>query len=521
MAASAGLPRALGPLAQCLGLPQQKQQNDLVKRMCIPPYEDTPELRELMYEYCRQDVETERNVAAALPSPQLTELEDLHVNLIINRRGIPIDRELATLAQHYAHNEREALRQEVEYLTAGAVDKTAGASLRDWVYDNLPAPELMMRDGKRVLDRYTRQLLLDADLPGTVRDVLECSDEASRSSVSKFAAMLDRVEADGRVRGAFLMAGAGQTGRYSSTGLQVHNFPRKTEADAEAVIATMRAGRPLDDCMATLSRMLRPAIVGDLVWGDWSAIEGRVCPWLIDADEKLQIYRDGKDPYIEASIAMFGTPDQRQMGKVAELSLQFGGGVGALLNMARNYGLTPDDPKTVVNAWRRANPWAGTLQQAVMTAVHDAMRDPGVEYTAGRLVYAYFPGLLNNSLWCRLPSGRRLAYPGVRYDVRDELTALKGSRRPRKGEEWPRVKLWHGLLVENATQAVAADILRHALRVLVLEHNAPVIGHVHDEIVLEGGDRELLKTVMETPPTWAEGLPLKAEVSGGQRYGKG
>jgi hypothetical protein len=38
--------------------------------------------------------------------------------------------------------------------------------------------------------------------------------------------------------------------------------------------------------------------------------------------------------------------------------------------------------------------------------------------------------------------------------------------------------------------------------------------------VLEGGDPELLKTVMETPPAWADGLPLKAEVSGGQRYGK-
>jgi DNA polymerase len=48
--------------------------------------------------------------------------------------------------------------------------------------------------------------------------------------------------------------------------------------------------------------------------------------------------------------------------------------------------------------------------------------------------------------------------------------------------------------------------------------------HVHDEVVLEASDPEqaadhLLKT-MTTPPTWAVGLPLSAEVKIMERYGK-
>jgi hypothetical protein len=46
---------------------------------------------------------------------------------------------------------------------------------------------------------------------------------------------------------------------------------------------------------------------------------------------------------------------------------------------------------------------------------------------------------------------------------------------------------------------------------------------VHDEIVLETDDpaaENKLKDVMCTPPDWAQGLPLNAEVEVMSRYGK-
>jgi DNA polymerase len=72
---------------------------------------------------------------------------------------------------------------------------------------------------------------------------------------------------------------------------------------------------------------------------------------------------------------------------------------------------------------------------------------------------------------------------------------------------------------ENATQAVAADILRAALRRL-----PDVVLHVHDEIVQEvptgRADRQALVDVMTTPPKWATGLPLACSAKVMTRYGK-
>jgi DNA polymerase I-like protein with 3'-5' exonuclease and polymerase domains len=88
------------------------------------------------------------------------------------------------------------------------------------------------------------------------------------------------------------------------------------------------------------------------------------------------------------------------------------------------------------------------------------------------------------------------------------------------------VKLWKGLLAENATQAVAADILRGALRECVLGQDWPVIGHTHDEILMEVHNYSAieaakdLKFVMEKPPAWAADLPLAVKMGSGERYGK-
>jgi DNA polymerase len=86
-------------------------------------------------------------------------------------------------------------------------------------------------------------------------------------------------------------------------------------------------------------------------------------------------------------------------------------------------------------------------------------------------------------------------------------------------KEWPRARLWKGLACENITQATANDLLRHTLRQL-----DDVVLHVHDEVVIETDRPEemavRLKEVMCTPPPWAKGLPLDAEVTTMKRYGK-
>jgi DNA polymerase I-like protein with 3'-5' exonuclease and polymerase domains len=83
------------------------------------------------------------------------------------------------------------------------------------------------------------------------------------------------------------------------------------------------------------------------------------------------------------------------------------------------------------------------------------------------------------------------------------------------------VSLWRGLLVENATQAVCAALLREKLREL-----PTAIAHVHDEIILVASNEDAetvryeLKQTMETCPNWAKGLPLRADPQIMTRYGK-
>jgi DNA polymerase len=119
-----------------------------------------------------------------------------------------------------------------------------------------------------------------------------------------------------------------------------------------------------------------------------------------------------------------------------------------------------------------------------------------------------------------------LCYPFARFDEQGNVTYAKASWKPAAdATEWPRARLWKGLACENITQAVANDLLRYTLRVLD-GLGLPAVLHVHDEIVLEVPERDAdaardnLISVMTTPPDWARGLPLNAEVSTMTRYGK-
>jgi DNA polymerase bacteriophage-type len=231
------------------------------------------------------------------------------------------------------------------------------------------------------------------------------------------------------------------------------------------------------------------------------------------------VFRRKLDPYKVNAAATYSvayedvTGEQRQVGKVQELALGFAGGVGAFAAMGRAYGVHFEEAQArrIVDAWRRANPWSVPFWQSLEEAYTRAMRNKGHEFSAGRVAYL-FDGL---HLWYALPSGRVLCYPYARLES-DGVTYAKASWKPAAdATEWPRARLWKGLACENITQATANDILRHALRQL-----DDVVLHVHDEIVIETDQPTDLERIMSTPPAWAEGLPLAAEVTTMTRYGK-
>ena len=510
----------------------------LVRACCIPPYRDDliPEL----IEYCEQDVRTMRAVSKAMRELTPEELEDYHVNERINDRGVLVDRDLCRAAVKYAADELQEIEATVKTVTNGEIQTVRSPRMRLWVQERVgpTARKLMERDDKFSIDKTVRANLLAIDdpeeVPPDVREVIQCADDLWASSVAKFDRLANLACGDGRVRGAFVFAGGSATGRASSYGAQVHNFTRKCADDPEAVRHAMvrghaivpRYGRRVTD---VLRGMLRPSIIPEkgkqFVVADWSAIEGRVNPWLSGrGDDKLQQFRDHLDPYIVNAASTFNVKyeqvvkDQRQVGKVQELACGFGGGVGAFAAMGRVYGLTLPEPEArkMVDAWRRANPWALPFWCDLELAYTRAMRNKNKVFEAGRVKYL-FDG---QHLWYALPSGRVLCYPNAKFDEDGQISYSKASWKPAAdAKEWPRGRLWRGLACENVTQATAHDLLREALRRL-----PDVVLHVHDEIVLESDRPEEAKAelerIMTTPPAWAEGLPLEVEATIMGRYGK-
>ena len=534
-------PGSLEDVGRFAGASMKKDHRgaQLIRLMCVPPFKDSPELMAEMIQYCEQDVRAMRAISQVMRDLSDTELNDYHVNERINDRGVLVDVPLCQAAVKFASDELIEIEQIVKEVTGGAITSVRSPRMREWVLERVgdEAKKLMEKDGKYSIDKTVRANLLlmenPDEVPADVQEVIQCADDLWASSVAKFSRLSCLAdEEDQRVRGAFVFAGGSATGRASSYGAQVHNFTRKCADEPEDVRQAMvrghaivpRYGKRVTD---VLKGMLRPALIPatgkHFVVADWAAIEARVNPWLSGrGDNKLELFRTGEDVYKVNAAATFGvrvadvTKDQRQIGKVQELACGFAGGVGAFAAMGRAYGISLPEPvaKRMVDGWRRANPWSVPYWSALEESYTRAMRNKGREFKAGRITYLY-DGL---HLWYALPSGRILCYPYAKLEPEGVSYAKAAWKPAQDAKEWPRARLWKGLACENVTQAVANDLLRHSLRQL-----DDVVLHVHDEIVVETSDpdaEENLKRVMCTAPTWADGLPLNAEVETMERYGK-
>ena len=441
----------------------------------------------------------------------------------------------------YAEAELLEIQAIVSEVSKGEITSVRSPRMRQWVQDRVgpEAVKLMWTGEKFSIDKTVRANLLTLgpdQVPHDVAEVIQCADDLWASSVAKFKRLADLADTDDhRVRGAFVFAGGSATGRAASYGAQVHNFTRKTAKDPAAVRQAMVRGHKIVPAFGprvtdVLKGMLRPALVpapgNVLVVADWSAIEGRVNPWLSNCpagEAKLDVFRSGLDPYKVNAMATFSvayeavTGEQRQVGKVQELALGFLGGEGSFDTFGRVYGVQVDNIPRAIRLWRTTNPWAMKHGQDLESAYTRAMRNKGREFAAGRVVYL-FDG---QHLWYALPSGRVLCYPFAKLEA-EGVSYLKAAWKPAAdATEWPRARLWRGLAVENITQATANDLLRVALRRI-----PDVVLHCHDEVVVQcpeaDGERVAaeVERVMCEPPEWAAGLPLGAEVKVMKFYGK-
>lgn len=570
-AEGSSLPGALGLAAEALRAPHKKNKDGkkLMNKFCSPGGEGTPEEWARFVQYCKDDVAAMREVW--LRSRRLTanEWTEYHASEVINDNGLLVDVDFARKATELA--EFCAVRAHVRLVDiTGDLGMTAKTYLRHqgWLRERLSPAQISLitdEEGKISVDKDSRRKLIEhADMSQECADFVQALDEAGGAAASKYVRIANMAGPDNRIRGSYVFNGAGQTGRFSSRGIQMHNIIRaplkegEPTAACDAIDVIMAKHPPeavalLEETYKmpapdVLARLIRPTVIApegkQLVWGDYSAIEARVLPWLSGSkggEAKLDLFRRNEDVYKRAYADMYGIKvedvikPQRAIGKVVELALGYQGGWRALRKMARDYGLDFEEgpARDLVNRWRAANPWAVRFWADLNDAAKECIDSPGVRIQVGRLSYVYQTKLMGGTLVCILPSGRVLCYPRARIDTEQDdegrnyrdVTYMKFDKT--KGY---RNGLYGGLLAENATQAAAGCLLRGKLVELVeatqQSADAKVVGHTHDEIMLEVPNEaapawiETLKQTTERNPPWADGLPLKVEVEHGPFWTK-
>lgn len=572
MAYAMGLPGSLDRAAPAAGIEARKNLpgHRLMLQMCRPReikpdgeivWWDDEERKARLFEYCKQDVEVERQLHKRLRPLSENERAVWQLDYEINQRGVQVDIPSVNAAIQVVRDEQDRLNKRLREVTGNFVGfATEVARLTQWVRTRgVDIPGVSKSD---VLDA----LELDG-LPADVREALTIRQEAGRSSTAKLQSLVDAASFDDRVRGTFQYHGAG-TGRWAGRKIQPHNFPRGNlkPADVEQFLDLLRSGQteladvlygPLMSAVASSIRgMLIPAPGKDFLVGDFANIEGRVLAWSAGEEWKLQAFRDfdggvGPDIYKLAYAKSFGLPieevtkAQRQIGKVEELALGYQGGVGAFQQMAKTYNVTVSDTLAdeIKVGWRDAHPAVVRYWYACEEAAIAAVLNPGKVYAAGAKGREVKYRKDGSFLICRLPSGRWMHYPypklieidtpwGVSKEALTYMTVVDQAKK--KSEKiipdsfangsWQRVATYGGKLVENNTQAIARDLLAEAL--LRLEGGGfSVVMHVHDEAVCEIPEQDTYDTEfamnMGQRPNWAADLPIAVETWRGKRYRKG
>jgi hypothetical protein len=292
---------------------------------------------------------------------------------------------------------------------------------------------------------------------------------------------------NGRFYGNIMYFGA-HTGRFSGSGgnLNLQNLPK-------------------DEMFGVKMRhLIAPKEGKRLLVVDLSQIEVRTLCWLAKDYETMKEIKESEDIY-EAFAIRFGLwsrekgslrNDPKMRHKVKAMVLGCGYGAGAP-KFAMMSGMSEKEAKDAVNLYR-------SKMKSVKKLWSDYTTDIITSYDT------------ENRFTVDLPSGRTLDY-GRLKPVKQNDKIQYVAMMPKNGKRVP-VKLWGGLVAENASQALARDIFSHMLcKINDIGNGVELIMHVHDEVVVEvDADKaewalnEIIQ-IMSTPPDWIPDIPVSAE----------
>ena len=528
-AAILGLPFSLAKVGEALKIDKKKLEEgkELIKYFCLPCkptkkngyrlrnyyYHDKEKWEKFKF-YNQRDVEAESSIQKRLSNYPVPDFvwEEYWMCEVINDRGILVD--TSFIANSIKINEicRENNIKTLQNIT-NLENPNSVSQLKEWLLDNdVDAPSLGKKEVKELLNNASDEV---------VQEVLTLRQMISKSSIKKYEAMLNSKCGDNRVRGMFQFYGANRTGRFSSKIVQLQNLPQNHLSDLSSARSLVKDGNSsalemlYSDVPDTLSQLIRTAFIPKenhkFIVSDFSAIEARVIAWYANEEWRLEAFKNNEDIYCASASQMFGVPvskhgvnsDLRPKGKIAELALGYGGGVGALTAMgALDYGLKEEELQPLVDAWRKSNPNIVKFWKDIDKALKTALNNENQIVKLGQLQFEY----KSKMLFITLPSKRKLAY--VKPQIIDGAITYLGNDINKR---FARISTWSGKVAENITQATARDLLVFAIKNL---SQFNIVAHVHDEVIIEAPldtKVEDIVSLMIQKPKWADGLILNAD----------
>jgi len=291
--------------------------------------------------------------------------------------------------------------------------------------------------------------------------------------------------------------------------------------------------------------------MSNFIDADYAAIEARIVNWLAGQEDTLDRFRrydaatskeekHQLDPYRIMAGTIFSIPvrdvdkGQRFVGKQSELACGFQQGPDGYRKGCKKYGvvLPVGLEFKVVKTWRSTHPHVVRMWYALDNAAKEAICKKGTAVNVtpklmkGESPNTKLPVFQSVKFLCkdvggmpylimRLPSGRRLSYPRPRVvpSKKFETGTTIEFFGNIKGTKWGYIDTFGGRLLENLTQAVAADIMANGA------HNAEREGYqiatlIHDQAIAfhgEGQTAERFVELLTDLPPWAAGLPIAAE----------
>ncbi len=470
----------------------------------------------------------------------------------INDRGLPVHRRFVTNAFKMAEHRKRELVEEMREIMGfeSGRNPLSGPQFLDWVIgQGYPFQDLQKNTIKKVLAENDDNPVLTSEAV----DALKLRQQANRTSIKKYPAIIRRLAPDDRLRHCFQFAGAARTGRWAGRGPQPHNLtrtPKELEAEdgdagkLQAVVdfverddydgLTMLVKEPMAALAGSVRSSFQSGDDEELTVCDLSAIESAVSAWFCKCERLLGVFREGRDPYRDFGVELYHKPYQaitsseRTICKPAVLGCTYQLGGGELRDGKRTglwgyaeamgVNITMDEAHRQVALFRDIYEeipltWK-LLEAAVRNAIHGKpswvnglvyfeMRRPYLVITlpSGRPMYYFQPKMVERVFQGRTGPYTRTVFS---YMGKSQLTG-----------QWTRVFSSGGKIIENIVQAIARDVLCVGL-LRARDEGFPIVGSVHDEIITllkKGANRlnlALLRECMMDPIEWARGLPLGA-----------